>query len=90
MAAFRGSRPSRSYEPLALRMCKAVYDISKEKHSAWVSLAVVSKHLKVTDGEMLQGAMSHAARRGWLMVGGHPAHSLMLIAAGEQAVLAKK
>ena len=71
-------------------MCKAVYDIMDAKHSVWVSLAVVSKHLQVTDAEMLQGAMSHAARRGWLMVGGHPAHSLMLIAAGEQAVLAKK
>jgi hypothetical protein len=71
-------------------MCKAVYDLMEAKHSVWVSLAVVSKHLKVTDAEMLEGAMSHAAQRGWLMVGGRPAHSLMLIAAGELAVLAKK
>jgi hypothetical protein len=90
MAVFPGSRPSRSYEPLALRMCKAIHDIMEGKHSVWVSLAAVSKHLKVSDAEMLQGAMSHAAQRGWVMIGGHPAHSLMLVAAGERAMLVKK
>ena len=90
MAVFPGSRPSRSYEPLALRMCKAIYDIMEGKHSVWVSLAAVSKHLKVSDAEMLQGAMSHAAQKGWLMIGGHPAHSLMLVAAGERAMLVKR
>ena len=89
MTLFRSSRPSRSYEPLARRMCRAIYDIMEGKHSVWVSLAKVSKHLKVTDAEMLQGAMSHAAHRGWLVIGGHPAHSLMLMAAGEHAVHTK-
>jgi len=71
-------------------MCKAVYDIMEKKHSKWVSLAAVSDHLKVKDEEMLQGAMSHAVRKGWLRVGGQPVHSLMLVEAGAQAVLAKK
>lgn len=71
-------------------MCKAVYDIAEGKHSVWVALSVVSTHLKVKDAEMLHGAISHAAQRRWLMVGGRPAHSLMLVEAGEKVVLAPR
>lgn len=90
MAVFPRSRPSRSYEPLALRMTKAVHDIAEKRHSVWVSLASVSKLLKVQDAEMLQGAMTHATHKGWLKVGGKPVHSLMLTEPGEQAVLPRK
>jgi hypothetical protein len=82
--------PSRSYEPLARRMCKAVYDIMDAKHSQWVSVTRVSDHIKVKDPEMLTGAMSAAARAGWLQIGGQPAHSVLLTPLGEQAALKKK
>lgn len=71
-------------------MSKAVHDIAEGKHSVWVSLGAVSRHLKVTDAEMLEGAMSHGVRKGWLKVGGKPVHSLMLTALGEQAALTKR
>lgn len=90
MAVFPRSRPSRSYEPLAIRMSKAVHDIAEKRHSVWVSLAAVSKLLKVQDAEMLQGAMTHGTQKGWLKVGGKPVHSLMLTEAGEQAALTRR
>ncbi len=90
MALFSRSRPSRSYEPLALRMSKSVHEIAEGKHSVWVSLASVSKHLKVQDAEMLEGAMSHATQKGWLKTGGKPVHSLMLTEAGKQAALTRR
>jgi hypothetical protein len=71
-------------------MCKSVHEIAEKRHSVWVSLAAVSKHLKVQDAEMLHGAMSHATQKGWLRVGGKPVHSLMLTEAGEQASLTKR
>jgi hypothetical protein len=71
-------------------MSKAVHDIAEKRHSVWVSLAAVSKHLNVQDAEMLEGAMSHGIGKGWLKVGGKPVHSLMLTDLGEKAVLTKK
>jgi hypothetical protein len=71
-------------------MSKAVYDVADGKHSVWVPLGAVSQHLKVKDEEMLEGAMSHAAGKGWLKIGGKPAHSLMIVEAGVQAIRPKK
>jgi len=71
-------------------MSKAVHEIAERKHSVWVSLEAVSRHLKVQDAEMLQGAMAHGIRKGWLAVGGKPVHSLMLTEAGERAALARR
>jgi hypothetical protein len=56
----------------------------------WVPLTRVSQHIKVKDEEMLNGAMSFAAQKGWLMVKWQPVHSLMLTGAGEVAALKKK
>jgi hypothetical protein len=89
--AFKLTRaPSRSYEPLARRMCKAVYDLMAGKRAQWVSVTKLSEHIKVKDQEMLAGAITHAARQGWLMVGGQPVHSVLLTDSGEQAALKKK
>lgn len=69
---------SRSYEPLARRLCKGVYDLAGGNHSQWVSVSKISQHIKVKDEEMLNGAISFAARNGWMMVGGQPVHSVLL------------
>ena len=60
------------------------------KHSQWVSVNRISQHIKVTDEEMLTGGITHAARKGWLMVGGQPVHSVLLTHPGEVAALKKK
>ena len=86
---FPGS-PSRSYEPLARRLCKGVYDLADGKHSQWVSVSKISQHIKVKDEEMLNGALSFAAKSGWLMVGGQPVHSVLLTEPGQVAALKKK
>jgi hypothetical protein len=84
------SSPSRSYEPLPRRLCKGVSDVLSGKHSQWVSVSKISLHINVKDEEMLNGAMSFAAQRGWLMLGGQPVHSVLLTEPGQMAVLKKK
>jgi hypothetical protein len=81
--------PSRSYEPLAIRICKAAHTIMDGKRSQWASLAKLSQVIKVKDEEMLSSAITLAAQKGWLMVGGQPVHSVLLTDKGE-AVAVKK
>ena len=57
------------------------------EHSQWVSVSKISQHIKVKDEEMLDGAISFAARRGWLMVGGQPVYSVLLTQPGPAAAL---
>ena len=89
MSGLLSRAPSRSYEPLAIRICKAAHAIMDGERSKWVSVAKVSQVIKVKDEEMLSSANSLAAQKGWLMVGGQPAHSILLTATGE-AVAVKK
>ena len=84
------SRPSRSFEPLALRLCKGVYDIMGGKRSQWVPLRRVAEHINVKNPELLDGAVSCAAEKGWLTVGGQPVHSVLLTEPGELAANKKK
>ena len=89
MSVFRSRAPSRSYEPLAIRICKAAYTIMDGKRPQWASVAEVSQIIKVKDEQMLSSAISLAAWKGWLMVGGQPVHSVLLTDKGE-AVAVKK
>jgi hypothetical protein len=59
------------------------------KHSQWVSVSKISQHIHVKDEEMLNGAITFAAQSGWLMIGGQPAHSVLLTQSGQAAVLRK-
>ena len=79
--------PSRSYEPLAVRICKAAHTIMDGRRSQWASVAEVSRVIKVKDEEMLGSAISLAAQKGWLMVGGQPVHSVLLTDKGEAVAL---
>jgi hypothetical protein len=90
MATRLSRAPSRSYEPLARRLCKGVSDVLDGKHSQWVSVSKISQHINVKDEEMLNGAITFAARSGWLMVGGQPAHSVLLTQPGYVATQKKK
>ena len=90
MATRLSKAPSRSYEPLARRLCKGVNDLLSGKHSQWVSVSKVSLHIHVKDDEMLNGAITFAAQSGWIMVGGQPAHSVLLTQSGQMAIFRKK
>ena len=59
-----------STSPLAIRICKAAYSIMDGNRPQWASVAKVSQVIKVKDEEMLSSAITLAARKGWLMVGG--------------------
>ena len=89
MATRFSKAPSRSYEPLARRLCKGVYDLLAGKPSQWVSVSQ-SQQINVKDEEMLNGAISFAAKHGWLMVGGHPVHSVLLTQPGHMAAHKKQ
>lgn len=69
-----------TYEPLARRLCRAVNDLGK---GAWVRRDQAAKELKVATDELVQGYITYAAQKGWIMVGGQPVHSLRLTPAGE-------
>ena len=90
MAARLSKAPSRSYEPLARRLCKGVNDLLAGRHSQWVSVSKVSQQINVKDEEMLNGAIAFAARSGWIMAGGQPVHSVLLTEAGQVAGLKKR
>jgi hypothetical protein len=87
MSVSRG--PSRSFEPLAIRICKAAHTIMDGRGSQWASVAMVSQIIKVKDEEMLSSAITLAAQKGWLMVGGQPVHSVLLTDKGEAVALKK-
>jgi len=89
MAARPSRPPSRSYEPLAIRICKAAHAIADGRRSEWVSVTKVSQFIKVKDEEMLSSAISLAAQKSWLMVGGQPVHSVLLTDAGETVAVRK-
>ena len=89
MSVFPSRAPSRSYEPLAIRICKAAHSMMAGERSQWVSVAKVSQVIKVTDEEILISAITLAAQKGWLMVGGQPVHSLLLTDKGEAVALKK-
>jgi len=59
------------------------------ERSKWVFVAKVSEAIKVKDEEMLSSAITLAAQKGWLMVGGQPAHSVLLTDKGEAVALKK-
>jgi len=74
---------SRSFEPLARRVCKALVAVMGEKRSQWVPVASVARAINVSDDELVEGAIRHAERAGWLATGGTPVHSVLLTPAGE-------
>jgi hypothetical protein len=81
---------ARTFEPLARRLCRALYDLMPGQAAQWVSVSRAAKEINVTNRELIDGAISHAAHQGWLMVGEQPARSLMLTQRGELIATKKK
>ena len=74
---------TRSYEPLARRLCRALYDLMGDKAGQWVSVNKAAQELRVANEGLVAGAIAHASSQRWLMVGGQPVHSLILTPQGE-------
>ena len=63
-------------DALAARVCQAARDVRKD-HQAWVGI----DHIRETLGEDLRtvdAAVAFASAKGWLSIGGRPAHSVLV------------
>lgn len=75
---------ARSFEPLARRVCKAVYDLADGSLSKSIPVDVVAAEVNVSNAELIRGAIAHARQEGWLTTSGVPVHSLLLTGSGGQ------
>jgi hypothetical protein len=62
---------------LAARVCQAARDARKE-HQAWVGIDQIRDHLGVEDLRTVDAAVAFASAKGWLSIGGRPAHSVLV------------
>ena len=81
---------SRTFEPLARRLCKTVHELMAAPPDQWVALSTAAKAMNVSNQELIDGAVGHAVQMGWLMGNGKPVHSLVLTTTGAAAALRKK
>ncbi len=64
-------------DALASRVCQAVRDVRKE-HEAWVRIDRIRDRLGVEDFCTVDAAVAFASAKGWLSIGGSPAHSVLI------------
>jgi hypothetical protein len=62
---------------LAVQVCHAIRE-ERQAHQAWISLDRVQDRLGMENGRALDAAVAFAAAKGWLTIGGAPAHSVLL------------
>ena len=64
-------------DALAVRVCQAVRDV-REDHQAWIGIDCLNEFLAIDDVRLVDAALSFASAKGWLSIGGQPAHSVRL------------
>ena len=69
------ARPS--IEVLAERVCRAVRDVRSERQ-AWVDIDRIRDRMAVEERHAVDAAVAFASAKGWLSIGGVPAHSVLL------------
>lgn len=62
---------------LAVRLCHAVREV-RQPHQAWISLDRVQDRLGIESTTAVNAAAAFASAKGWLAIGGAPAHSVLL------------
>lgn len=62
---------------LAARVCQAARDVRRE-HQAWVGIDHIRDRLGVEERRTVDAAVAFASAKGWLSIGGRPAHSVLL------------
>jgi hypothetical protein len=68
---------SLALDALATRVCQAVRDVRKE-HEAWIGIDRIRDRLGVEDLRIVDAAVAFASAKGWLSIGGSPAHSVLI------------
>jgi hypothetical protein len=76
MLSVMKNRPS-LIPTLAHRVCQAIRDVRQE-HESWISIDRVHDRLAVEDLRIVDAAVAFASAKGWLALGGQPAHSVSL------------
>jgi len=70
------TRPS-TIDDLAVRVCQAVRDV-REENEAWIGIDCLEEFLGIDDLRLVDAALAFASAKGWLSIGGQPAHSVLL------------
>jgi hypothetical protein len=70
-------RDSHAIDVLAVKVCRAIRDVRKD-HQAWIGIDGLLGHLGLEDLRAVDAAVAFASAKGWLAIGGTPAHSVLL------------
>lgn len=70
------TRP-RSIAALATEVCRAVREVRGEDQ-AWIAIDCLDEFLRLEDLQAIDAALAFASAKGWLSIGGRPAHSVLL------------
>jgi hypothetical protein len=68
---------AQTIDTLAVRVCQAVRDV-REEHEAWIGIDCLNEFLGLDDLRLVDAALAFASAKGWLSIGGRPAHSVLL------------
>jgi len=58
-------------------VCQAVRDV-REENEAWIGIDCLEEFLGIDDLRLVDAALAFASAKGWLSIGGQPAHSVLL------------
>ena len=64
-------------DAVAVRVCRAVRE-ARAADDAWISIDCLSEFLRLDHPQMIDAALAFASAKGWLSIGGRPAHSVLL------------
>lgn len=70
------SQPQR-IEALAVKVCQTIRDVRKE-NQAWINIDGLHSPLDCNGPYAVDAAIAFARAKGWLMISGTPAHSVLL------------
>jgi len=77
---------SSGIDALAMRVCQAVREVRVEDQ-AWIGIDCLNEFLRLDDVGMVDAALAFASAKGWLSIGGRPAHSVLLTGSAPEAEL---
>jgi hypothetical protein len=64
-------------DDLAISVCQTIRDLRKE-HQAWISIDSLHDRMGLENLRTVDAAVAFARAKGWLAIGGVPAHSVLL------------
>ena len=64
-------------DALAEGVCHVIRDVRRE-HEAWVEIDRIRDRIAVADAPAVNAAVAFASAKGWLSIGGVPAHRVLL------------